>query len=196
MATDNIQTAHNNLRNSIVDLLSTKNNNMKQRRVINAAPAVNSNDYVIKSQVDQSTGDLQSQIDTLNGRQIPISNSALYAQATANLTLTTTYQIVPGATVNVTRIGTYFVSGIFFVTLTSADAGFGIYGSLNNTGAIAVLAYGPGNITNALYITIAQNWVVPVFGPTTFNLMASKTGGSGTSFINASQTTISAILIN
>lgn len=46
-----------------IDALSTKNNNMKQRRVVNAAPAVDSNDYVIKSQVDSVNTNLSSRID-------------------------------------------------------------------------------------------------------------------------------------
>lgn len=66
MAELNIISPQYALRGSKVDSITTKNNDMKQRRVINAAPAQDSNDYVIKSQVDQSTSDLQNQVDSLN----------------------------------------------------------------------------------------------------------------------------------
>jgi hypothetical protein len=54
------------LRGAKVDMVTTKDNDMKLRRVVNAAPAQNSNDYVIKSQVDDSTNALQTQIDSVN----------------------------------------------------------------------------------------------------------------------------------
>lgn len=53
------------LRGAKVDMISTKNNDMKQRRVVNAAPAVDTNDYITKGQVDQSVSDIQSQIGNL-----------------------------------------------------------------------------------------------------------------------------------
>lgn len=42
-----------NLRDSKVDMLTTKNNDMRQRRIVNAAPAVDPNDYVILDQLNQ-----------------------------------------------------------------------------------------------------------------------------------------------
>lgn len=53
------------LRGAKVDMISTKNNDMKQRRVVNAAPAIDTNDYITKGQVDQSVGDLQTQVSNL-----------------------------------------------------------------------------------------------------------------------------------
>lgn len=53
------------LRGAKVDMISTKNNDMKQRRVVNAAPAVDTNDYITKGQVDQSVSDVQAKIDNL-----------------------------------------------------------------------------------------------------------------------------------
>src|ERR1017187_3865247 len=43
------------LTGSKVDLLSTKNLDMKGRRIINAAPSIDPTDYVIKSELDQAT---------------------------------------------------------------------------------------------------------------------------------------------
>lgn len=58
----NVVNAPNNLRNDQVDMLLTKNNDMRQRRVINAAPAINNGDYTTLEQVNDIKNSLNSAI--------------------------------------------------------------------------------------------------------------------------------------
>ena len=55
----------NDLRSQKVDMLSTKNNDLKQRRVVNAAPAVDKNDYVILDQLNQAVNEVEGEITAL-----------------------------------------------------------------------------------------------------------------------------------
>lgn len=65
-----------------VDALTTKNNDMKLRRVINASPAINANDYVIKSQVDAVQSSLTNAIN---------QNSSVLSKTNTRLTKLVSY---------------------------------------------------------------------------------------------------------
>lgn len=69
------------VRSQKVDMLSTKNNDMKQRRVINAAPAVDDNDYVILSQLNDSVGQVQDQVNDLDTSVSGVATSILLVRS-------------------------------------------------------------------------------------------------------------------
>lgn len=54
------------LHNDKVDQLTTQNLDMKLRRCINASPSQDSKDYIIKQELDYSTGLLRDSLNTIN----------------------------------------------------------------------------------------------------------------------------------
>ena len=67
MAYNNIS-APNNLQVDQVNTLVTKNQNFRMRRVTNAAPAIDNNDYTTLGQVTDTTDKLQANIDAVPGK--------------------------------------------------------------------------------------------------------------------------------
>jgi hypothetical protein len=62
------------LTNNIVNKLSTKNLDMKQRRVINSATSQDTNDCVVQSELTNSVTNLQSSIDDVSQKLINLSS--------------------------------------------------------------------------------------------------------------------------
>lgn len=118
---------------------------------------------------------------------------ALRARASSNLTLTTSFQNVPGATVTLQHPGIWVVNGVFdFNGAAGEGQGQGVLdvdGADESTLARVDLA-------NAIIATVGQMWVhrKTALGPTVLQLQALKTSGAGVSTVRT-QTTITALCV-
>lgn len=206
----NIPSATNNLRNALVDTLTSKNMDMRMRRVIDASPAQDANDYVILQQLTDAQATLQKEIDA-NSTDITTlknqikgtgTNTLHYIQATGSLTLTTTPTNVPGLSLTIDKIGTWLIV---------ATSGFYHVGNESTASLVAQINMDGGGIGPAMY------WEVPVVTgqtvtssgcnvctltsyvattqPHTATVQAYKTGGTGTSYIGT-PSTLSALWIS
>lgn len=200
------------LRGAKVDMISTKNNDMKQRRVVNAAPAQDSNDYVIKSQVDASTNTLKTQLNDINNKISSINSrlgtgtgtqvDLLNAVATGSITLTTVAQDIPGATLTINQIGNYLViATIFFQQNGIGDSNQVLVGAINIGGAnlaplvACILPYGTG-LTATGGGTFSQTLAYNVTTvPTVVKLTAYKQAGTGTSTAGVPATSLSVVRV-
>lgn len=125
----------------------------------------------------------------------PQSNSAQVAYSTAALTLTTTAQTIPGATLTLPKAGTYLVFGVFNFSPSAADAGNGLVGQTSfDSSHYAYLAFTGG--TTAVAATISQQWIYTATAGAVISLMAWKTGGTGSTTVGATWTSISAVWIS
>jgi hypothetical protein len=69
------------IRDHKVDMLSTKNTDMKQRRVVNAANAVDNGDYVTLVQLNSVESELQSDVTTINQSLNSLATTVLLTHA-------------------------------------------------------------------------------------------------------------------
>lgn len=128
---------------------------------------------------------------------IPITNTILYANSSTNLVLSNTPLSVPGTFVNISIAGYYLVMGVFFFHYLPADFGSYMVGNMNPTqGASAIFAATPTS-SSPMDFLVSQNWALNITSvPTTINLTAYKSGGSGVSACNSPHTSITAVLID
>ena len=117
-------------------------------------------------------------------------NSAQSAQASASITLTTSFQTIPGCTLTVPRAGTYLVCGIFDFG-ASNDPGIPLLGTLSGQSRYAVFMTAAANAR----ATVGQHWLVSLSAGAALTLVAQKTGGSGLSFVEV-QSSITATWIS
>lgn len=123
------------------------------------------------------------------------SNSAQIAYAPASVTLTGSPQNIPGATLSLPKAGTYLIIGVFYFLFVPTDNGSTLIGNCpQGGGAVAALLVSAAS--TEIHATVSQQWLYTAPGPATVNLQAYKAGGSGTSSVQASQTSISAIWIS
>lgn len=125
----------------------------------------------------------------------PQANTAQTALSTAALTLTTTPQNVPGASLSLSKAGTYLINGVFYLFLQGAgDANSGLLGNLSISQTNSAVLF---SATAGIAATITQSWLVPISTvPTTVSLTAWKTGGSGSSVANNPHTCITALWVS
>lgn len=124
----------------------------------------------------------------------PQANSTQIAYATSILTLTTAFQQVPGTVITLPRAGQYLVQGTFFFALNAADAGNYLLGQLS--GGAPAQAVLMGSAAGNLQATVSQQWIVSAGAGSSLWLEASKTGGSGGSFVFYTHTGISALWVS
>jgi hypothetical protein len=119
-------------------------------------------------------------------------NTAQIAYASATLTLTTTAQTVPGTTLTLAKAGRYLVIGVFYFYFSSVDQGNTLVGSFQGMGSVAAFVISATNVTAGG--TVAQQWLYTAAAPNApVSLAAYKSGGTGTSTLLATHTSISAI---
>ena len=120
-------------------------------------------------------------------------NDAQLAYATSALVLTTTAADVPGATLTLNRAGRYLIQGNF--SFLAVDPSTTLRGRLMFNGVVqsfGVLAADPGQA----YMTSTTQWLVTATAAGQIaKLQGSKDSGTGSSQINASFTSISALWI-
>lgn len=138
----------------------------------------------------------------------PLAVAPLFAAASADLTLTTSYVDVPGCVVTALQPGNYRVTGTFdFRNTVTGDqgqlllgqlvvgAGATVVGGVSSVAIFGVPTASGGTLTGAR-ATVSQTWLVTVAsGTPTFKLQAEKTGGSGTSIVGITHTAICAEFI-
>jgi hypothetical protein len=105
--------------------------------------------------------------------------------AGSGLTITTTYQDIPGATLTLPRAGTYLVHGVFDFSMQSVDTGNIALGQLavGGTAASPYVAIFAGLTTPtgaSVRATVAQQWIyVAASTGVVLKLQASKTSAGG-----------------
>ena len=121
------------------------------------------------------------------------ANTVQTAYASGPLFLTGAAVDVPGATLTVTRNGTYLVSGVFDCQET-VGAGDVIIGVLSANGAqqTAAAIYAPGVVSGRA--TVTQQWAVSLSAGQVLQLRAYR-AGTGTSVCYAIHTSISAVWV-
>ena len=124
-------------------------------------------------------------------------HGGLSARASSNLTLTTSYQNVPGASVTLDRSGTWLIVGIFDVLVIGTGdnyvtiVGACTVGGVQQTG-LATFAGETGSRS-----TVVQSWrVTGVSSGQAAALRATKESGSGSSLIANTNTTITAVWLS
>jgi hypothetical protein len=134
---------NNNLRDSILDMLSTKDHDMKRRRVINASPSVNKNDYTTRSELEAAVSEskILSIAKKLFSSSLNIVTRIIAPpfDATDALSITKADQITPLITFDT------ITPKIFLQVLTRAVSGF-----------IVGLLYPNADSTTAIKITKAD----------------------------------------
>lgn len=111
------------------------------------------------------------------------------ANSSSNLTLTTGWQNIPGASTTATRAGTYLVTGTFDFNVIG-DAGANLLGALL-VGASRQTGFAVLNTQTNSRATVAQTWVLTgVAASTVLQLQAEKDAGTGTSVAYSPQTSI------
>lgn len=186
-------------------MLTTKNMDMKMRRVVDASPAKDPNDYVILQQLTDVQNTLQQNIDNI---KVPSStglsaNSLLYAQANNSLTLTTTPQNIPGLTFSINRGGTWLIiATIAFQQGGIGDSGFAFVAQVNigGTGTGPQAAFfvpsAVGFSTSQSGASTATQFLYNATSiPQAVTVTAYKTGGTGNSS-TLIQSTVSALWVN
>lgn len=130
---------------------------------------------------------------TQPARTVAVSSAEkiYYGTATTDLSLTTSYQDIAGATVTVNRSGTYKVTACFEFNITAGDTGAAIDGQLLVNGSaqtIFAVAQAPAG---TIELSTFQQWVVTgVLSGQVLKLQAKKAAGSGTSSVIHFNTTI------
>lgn len=122
-------------------------------------------------------------------RVINASLSIQKAQASGNLTLTGAAQDVPGASL-ILLPGRYLVIGVFDF---SGSTGDGVGVGLLDVGGTDEATQAIMNLTANIRSTVVQVWNITVSIDTTVKLQGYKTGGTGSSIIGATHTTITAV---
>jgi len=116
-------------------------------------------------------------------------------EATSALTLTTTDQDIPGATITLPSTGQWWILGVVdFQSVGAGDDGFVGVGVLDFAGAAQASQVIYQFNTNQR-ATASQSWIVSAAANDIVKLRGRKTGGTGTSRSNPGHTTITAIRI-
>lgn len=116
--------------------------------------------------------------------------------ASANVTLTTADQTVPGASLTLNRAGRYLITGNFCFQVAAADAGIGMHGSLYANGSAQ-----PNSVfvtvSGGQYLMGSQQWIytAAASGQTAY-LAARKDGGAGGTQAVSPFTSISALWVS
>jgi hypothetical protein len=121
--------------------------------------------------------------------------AAQIAYASANLTLTTAWQNVPGAAITVAAAGTYLVTGCVSF-YCSGDTGQNLYGGLSAASAVQGQAAVFNAPVTGEQVSLTQQWIVAVSAGAVLQLIGQKGGGTGNSLIaSAGQTSMTAIRV-
>ena len=115
----------------------------------------------------------------------PCSNPSAGAAATSSLTLTGALQDIPGATITLSRAGTYLIIGQFEFQVIGTDTGAQLVGTLSGPGTIVK---GDSAFEAVPTAGVDQNisafWIYTASGAADIiKLQGYKVGGTGTSAI-------------
>lgn len=123
-------------------------------------------------------------------------NSELNNNASSLLTLSTTFTDVPGASVNLDKDGTWLIVGTVVVNKDFNDDIIEaqlVYDSIAQSGIIR-MGFDPAY---ELIATGTRSWVVTVIGqPKTAKLQGRKVSGTGSSFLDATNSNIVAVYLS
>jgi hypothetical protein len=123
----------------------------------------------------------------------PQANTAQIAYSSANLTLTTAWQTIPGLTLTLPLAGRYFIQGVFYFTLAPADASSLLLGGCTADGLAHWAVLASSIAGEALNISMPGQWLYTASSPnTSVSLQAYKTGGTGASTVGSTHSSISA----
>lgn len=192
-----------NLQHDLVSQIITKNLDMKGRKCVSAAPGSDDNDYVTLQQLNDNIKKLQDQIDNITNTQIPNNNVIFWAQATANLTLTTLTQNVPGLSLTLNKLGKWLLlltMGVQEGNAGNADEGYTVVGNQvvggAGVGPPAFFQFSNGTSSNTGGGTVATQCLYKATSqPLTYIVQAYKTGGTGNSIVSV-QSAISALWVS
>jgi hypothetical protein len=124
----------------------------------------------------------------------PASGSSIpykISRCSSTLTLTTSYVDVPGCSLSLDRDGEWEIIGVFAGFKTQNDSQIGGRLDYDGTAQPGIAVYGL-NILNDGFYTITNTWIVTVSGqPKTAKLQATKIG-TGTSWVQLTDSVISA----
>jgi len=132
----------------------------------------------------------------------PLPNTVQFVMANAQLTLTTTAQDIPGATITVTRNGQYLaIATISFQQVGAGDAGSVFFGSILVGGSVpgGALTFRCGNGTGN---TVGGGTVSQTLGftvsaaPQVVKLQANKTSGTGSRVTDPFHSTLSVVWVS
>ena len=114
--------------------------------------------------------------------------------ASSALSLTTVFADVPGTSITVLKTGVYSISAFFDLEgIGLADAGAIFLGSLNINGSPQTSVALKTIMPDAAFtdrITIGQNWYFILSAGAILKLQGRKTGGTGTSIVNSTHTSL------
>lgn len=121
-----------------------------------------------------------------------VDNISHAAVGSSNVSTTTVYQDVPGATITLERMGTWLVAGVFYLNVSSA-AGT-VSGALNAAGAVQVpLAI--VSTLNGLALTACQTWLYnATSAPAVIKLQVKSSAGAATCY--GASTTLTAVWLH
>ncbi len=111
---------------------------------------------------------------------------------TADLTLTTTPQTVPGTTLTLPAGGTYLVTAVVRFDISTADQ-YGLAKIVHNGSDVSGWAYFRAASSARVEATVTQAWVRVAQAGDTLELQAWKDAGTGTSYVRASDTQLWAV---
>jgi len=144
------------------------------------------------NQAAADIADLEARLDATAGLIV-------FANATASLTLTTTFQTIVGTSITLPRAGKYLIQATFdLIGIGAGDTGANLAGQLLVNG-VAQPAQGifRAEFTAAARATVAQQWVYQaVTAGQTALLQAAKSSGTGTSIAGNPHTSISALWVS
>lgn len=127
------------------------------------------------------------------------TNDAGLATATGILTLTTSWQDIPGTSFTVPKTGRYLLHGIFdFWLAGTGDIGFLFEGALaiNGVPAAAHATFVPQYVSGTgMRATVAQQWYSTITAGSIVKLQAMKNGGTGSSGAVGTATNLSALWV-
>ena len=118
-------------------------------------------------------------------------------EATSNLTLSTSWQVIPGLAVTNVPPGDFLLIGSFLFLGHNNDAGQTANGGLRINGvlqtSLAITSLLSPDHGNEVYSPVSQVWRLILSEPSTIELVALKSGGSGSSQIVQTNTTMRAV---
>ena len=128
-------------------------------------------------------------IITIQGA-LPSNGQIIRAAASANLTLTTSFQDIVGATVTLPTVGDWEITAVF-------DFGHGVIGGILAEGQLLVAGVAQTSIAklddDAVRGTVTQSWkVTTTVVNTVLKLQARKTNAAGNSTCHSTDTTLTA----
>lgn len=124
-------------------------------------------------------------------------NDVQVAYASAQMTLTTAAQTVPGTVLTLPRAGIYLIHGVFYFSCLPGDGTNYLLGSMPGSGSQAVVRTPVIASGQSLEVTVSQQWLFTALAAnSTISLEASKTGGTGASYVGPTHTSISALWVS